>query len=188
MGLGPEECQTYRALAARVNYIAQDNPCIQYSAKEICQHMANPAVEHFAKTKKLARFIVGVKSARLCYAWQSEAEALHMKIYADSDWAGCTETRKSTSGGLAQVGRHTLRAWTSTQTTVATSSAEAEFYAMVEGASRGLGLRSMLGELGVVTGVVELHTDSSAAKSFASRRGLGKMRHVDINFCGCNRR
>ena len=182
VGLGPEECRAYRALAARVNYIAQDNPCIQCSAKEICRHMANPAVEHFAKIKKLARFMVGVKSARLCYAWQSEAEALHMKIYVDSDWAGCTETRKSTSGGLAQVGRHTLRAWSSTQTTVATSSAEAEFYAMVEGASRGLGLRSMLGELGVVTGVVELHTDSSAAKSFASRRGLGKMRHVDIKF------
>ena len=53
---------------------------------------------------------------------------------------------------------------------------------MVEGAPRGLGLRSMLGELGVVTGAVELLADSSAAKSFVSRRGLGKMRHVDVKF------
>ena len=45
-----------------------------------------------------------------------------------------------------------------------------------------MGLRSMLGELGLVTGVVELHTDSSAAKSFASRLSLGKMKHVDIKF------
>ena len=27
---------------------------------------------------------------------------------------------------------------------------------------------------------LEMHTDSSAAKSFVSRRGLGKMRHVDL--------
>ena len=79
-----------------------------------------------------------------------------------------------------KLGRHTLRTWSTTQPTAAMSSAEAELYAMTEGAARGMGVRSMLGELGVPIETVYLHTDSSAAKSFASRRGLGKMRHLEV--------
>ena len=39
----------------------------------------------------------------------------------------------------------------------------------------------MAAEVGVVFGAtpIILYTDSTAAKSFASRRGLGKMRHIE---------
>ena len=59
------------------------------------------------------------------------------------------------------------------------SSAEAEYYALVEGAVRALGLQSMMRELGIEVDVV-LATDSSAAKSFSSQRGLGRMRHIEV--------
>ena len=60
------------------------------------------------------------------------------------------------------------------------SSGEAEFYAMVEGGTRGTGLKSMLNELGGRFGEVVLFTDSSAAKGFCSQRGLSRIRHVDV--------
>ena len=142
--------------------------------------MANPKVPDFQIIKKLARFMVGLKEVRFCYDWQSEAEARELRVFVDSDWAGCVRSRRSTSGGVVQLGKHTLRTWSATQAMVAMSSAEAEFYAMVEGATRGIGLSGMLEELGLVTGGVELHTDSSAAKSFASRRGVGKIRHISV--------
>ena len=72
-----------------------------------------------------------------------------------------------------------LKSWSTTQATVAMSSAEAEFHAMVEGATRSLGFRSMVRELGVNMDIVIL-TDSSAAKSFASQRGLKRMRHLEV--------
>ena len=53
---------------------------------------------------------------------------------------------------------------------------------MVGGVTRAKGLVNLARELGfggVLTGV-RLGTDSSAAKSFVSRRGLGRMRHLDI--------
>ena len=79
-----------------------------------------------------------------------------------------------------RLGRHTLKTWSTTQPVIAMSSAEAELYAMTEGATRGMGLQTMLGEMGVFIATLHLYTDSSAAKSFASRRGLGKMRHVEV--------
>jgi hypothetical protein len=178
--LSVQEQTMYRALAARVNYMAQDDPSIQYAAKEICRHMSKPKAFDFQRIKKLARFLVGVQNVSFKYVWQSEDEGRELRVFVDSDWAGCIQSRRSTSGGMLRLGHHVLRAWSSTQPTVALSSAEAEFYAMVEGATRGIGFKTMLGELGVTSGAVELYTDSSAAKSFASRRGLGKLRHICI--------
>ena len=59
------------------------------------------------------------------------------------------------------------------------SSAEAEFHAMVEGATRSIGFQSMAGELGVKMDIT-IFTDSSAAKSFASQRGLKRIRHLEV--------
>ena len=53
---------------------------------------------------------------------------------------------------------------------------------MIEAVVRSKGLASLAKELGFknVSNVVVLGTDSSAAKSFVCRRGLGKMRHIEI--------
>ena len=53
---------------------------------------------------------------------------------------------------------------------------------MVEGVTRAKGLLSLASELGFsgLAQVVRMWTDSSAAKSFVSRRGLGRMRHLEI--------
>ena len=74
-------------------------------------------------------------------------------------------------------GSHCLKSWASTQTVVALSSGEAEFYGIVKGGSQGLGARGILGDLGVTVGIV-IHTDASAARGIALRKGLGKVRHI----------
>jgi hypothetical protein len=53
---------------------------------------------------------------------------------------------------------------------------------MVEAVTRAKGLLTLATELGwgELSLVVHLGTDSNAAKSFVSRRGLGKMRHLEI--------
>ena len=79
-------------------------------------------------------------------------------------------------------GNHCIKTWSSSQGAYALSSAEAELYGMIEGVTRAKGLRSLAFELGFrdISNVVKLGTDSSAAKSFVNRRGLGKMRHLEI--------
>ena len=80
------------------------------------------------------------------------------------------------------LGKHCIKTWSASQGAVALSNAEAEFYGMIEGATRAKGLLSLAGEMGFggLSNVVYLGTDSSAAKSFVSRRGLIKMRHIEI--------
>jgi hypothetical protein len=171
--------RTFRGLAATVNFMSLDNPALQFPAKEVCRRMASPTQNDIATLKRLARFMVSLEGAEICYPWQSEAEAKELRVYVDSDWAGCAKTRRSTSGGVLMVGRHVLRTWSVTQAVTALSSAEAEFYAMIEGGTRGIGLKNMLNELGGDFTEVVLFTDSSAAKGFSSQRGLSKIRHIE---------
>ena len=80
------------------------------------------------------------------------------------------------------VGRHVLRTWSRTQSTVATSSGEAALIAMFEGAARGCGMQAILSEMGMLPSLslLRVSTDSSVAKSFVATRGVGKMRHLEV--------
>ena len=114
------------------------------------------------------------------YDWQEEMERAF--VFTDSDWGGNCKDRRSTSGGVFMLGGHCFKTWSATQGAYALSSAEAELYGMVEGATRSKGLVSLARELGFggLSLSFELGTDSSAAKSFVNRRGLGKMRHLQV--------
>ena len=79
------------------------------------------------------------------------------------------------------VGQHLLRHGSNLQSVIGLSSAESEYYAMTKGAALALGLHAALEEWGLSM-KLELHSDSSAARAFASRRGLGKMRHVQTRY------
>ena len=68
----------------------------------------------------------------------------------DSDWAACRVTRKSTSGGLVMLGSHVIRTWSATQSVIAMSSGEAEYYSMVKGSSMGMGIKSIAMDMGGV--------------------------------------
>ena len=106
---------------------------------------------------------------------------MELHAYGDSDWGGRRGSRKSTSGGVVMLGKHCIKTWSSTQGAVALSSAEAEFYAMIEAIVRAKGVLNIMKEIGIsVIEKIQLFTDSSAAKSFVSRTGLGRMKHLEI--------
>ena len=75
---------------------------------------------------------------------------------------------------------HTVKSWSSTQSIIALSAGEAEQYAINKCAAMALGLQSLLNDTGVSLDV-KLFTDASTGKSMATRRGLGKVRHISIN-------
>ena len=177
--LGGAEATEFRGAAARLNFLSQDSPELMYPAKEVSQEMASPAKGAWKRLKKVSRFLRGRKSVVWEFPWQDDSQEVH--VYADSDWGGRRGSRKSTSGGLLMLVKHCIKTWSSTQGAVALSSAEAEFYAMIEAVIRGKGILNIMLEMGFeITERIQLFTDSSAAKSFVSRRGIGKMRHLEI--------
>ena len=99
--------------------------------------------------------------------------------YSDANWARCPVTRKSTSCSVMMLGTHCIGVNTSTQSVIGLSSTEAEFYGGVKTACPALGMRSLMGDLGVST-TVRPSSDSSGAKGIAARRGAGGARHIEL--------
>jgi len=105
----------------------------------------------------------------------------YMEVFVDSDWAGCPSTRKSTSGGFLVLGKHLVKTWSSTQATRALSSGEADHYAIIEGASRALGVQSLMDDMGYEC-KIKMRSDSSAGRAISLRKGTGKVRHLQVKY------
>ena len=176
-----DEATGFRSIAARGNYLAQDRPDIQFSTNRLCKNMAEPLRKNEYMLKKLGRYLRGVKTAEYVYADVDESELERIDVYTDSDWAGCRKTRKSVSGGMVAWAGGFLKSWSKTQSIIATSSGEAEYYALAKGLAEAIGIRSLAADLGFEVRI-RVWVDSSAAKSMATRTGLGKVRHMDVRY------
>ena len=141
--------------------------------------MARPRVGDWQLLKRIARYLVGAPRYEQRFRLQDRPSQLD--IFTDSDWAGCKTTCRSTSGGVALWGNHCIKTWSSTQATIALSSAEAELYALTKGAGQGLGMMTLMEDLGVSASVT-MHTDASAAIGIVRRAGLGKLRHLNVRY------
>jgi len=167
----------FRSAAARTNYLAQDRPDIAFAAKEVCRDMACPTMRSWKKLKRIVRYLVRRPRVVNFYDFQDHVEEL--TVFADANWAGCKTTRKSTSGGCVLRGGHLLRFWSKTQATIAQSSGESELLGAVRGGVEALGAMTLLKDFGERC-TAKLVLDASAALGILQRRGVGKIRHLDV--------
>ena len=171
------DATSFRALAARANYLAQDRGDISFATKEVCRHMAHPTRGAMRRLKRLGRYLLGHPRVVWKFEWQPLQRCL--TSYSDSDWAGCRETARSTTGGLVMMGTHPLKSWCVTQKHVTLSSAEAELMAIVRCASECIGM-TQLAQTWALDLQAEIYADSSAALAICKRQGCGRLRHVRI--------
>ena len=173
-----KEAGIYRAITARGNYLSQDRTDIKYAVKELSRQMAKPRRRDWRKIVRFGKYLL--KHGRYVCRFGYQDGVSKLDVWTDTDYAGCRETRKSTSGGVIQLGGHTIRGWSNTQKVIALSSGEAEYYGIVKGISEGIGTRSILQDMDVQL-KIRVKEDSSAALGMANRTGLGKVRHIEVN-------
>jgi hypothetical protein len=168
----------FRGVAARCNYLSFDRPDLQFATKEVCREMSKPTTGSLRRLRRIGCYLKNTK--RLIWRYDMQDETDTLDVFTDSDWAGCRRSRKSTSGGAIMLGKHCIKTWSKTQALIAKSSGEAELYAVVKGAAESLGMVTLARDLGCKVGV-QLHIDALAAKGMIERKGLSKVRHLDVN-------
>ena len=173
------EVKVYRSAVMRASFLAQDRADLGEAVKSLAQGMSSPTRAHMADLKILGRYLVGKPHLALVFKQQRMPKEL--KITVDSDHATDKTTRKSTTGMVQRLGLHTVKQSSNLQTPIGLNVSEAEYYALCHGAAHGLGLQSFMRDIGIDLKLV-VESDSTSAKSFASRRGLGKQRHVETRY------
>ena len=118
----------FRSLGGALQYLTITRLDLPFSVNSICQYMHAPTEDHFRALKRILRYVKGTVLHGLQLHRNPYRDLL---AYSDADWAGCPDTRRSTTGYLTFLG-HNLISWCSKkQSTVSCSSAEAEYRSLV---------------------------------------------------------
>lgn len=183
--LSAAEKDIYASCVGSSIYLSQDRADLKFSVKELARRLHAPRRCDFQNLKVFARYLVGTKN----YGHVSKLvdgldprDPLPLHAYTDSDWAGCAETRKSSSGEVIVLAGTVVETNSTTQAGVpATSSGEAEVRALTHCAQTCVYVKNLAQEdFGLKIDVPRVWCDSSAALQAAKRIGLGKMRHIAV--------
>ena len=146
--------------------------------KCFARSMAKPTPGSLGDLEEVARFLLGTKHLAL-HLWRQTFPKC-ISTYVDRDFDGCRSTRRNTTGMVQMVGGHDVKHSSNLQGATGLNVPECEYHALTHGAAHGLGLRSYMADLGLEMSL-EILSDSSA-RALASRRGLGRQRHVQTRY------
>ena len=91
----------YRSLAGALQYLTFTSPDLTYAVQQVWLHMHDPRESHLAALKRLLRYVRGTIDLGMVLHRSPSAELV---VYTDADWAGCPDTRRSTSGYAVFLG------------------------------------------------------------------------------------
>ena len=91
----------YRSLAGALQYLTFTRPDHTYAVQQVCLHMHDPRESHLAALKRLLRYVRVTIDLGMVLHRSPSAELV---VYTDADWAGCPDTRRSTSGYAVFLG------------------------------------------------------------------------------------
>jgi hypothetical protein len=143
--------------------------------------MERPTEMHLQAVKRILRYLRGTTEFGIIYRKGDEGQ---LRAYADSDYAGDVDDRKSTSGFVFMLGTGVV-SWSSKKQPVVTlSTTEAEFIAVASCACQGVWLRRILGNIGLeqVTNTVIYCDNNSAIKLSKNPVLHGRSKHIDVRF------
>ncbi|CAA7030340.1 unnamed protein product [Microthlaspi erraticum] len=142
-------------------YLQITRPDITSAVNKLSQFSAAPRKAHHQALLKILHYIKGTVGQGLFYSASSD---LQIRIYVDADYAGCRDTRKSTTGYCIFLGSSLITWKSKKQDVVSKSSAEAEYRSLSKATDELVWFTNFLKELQVpLSKPTQLYCDNMAA-------------------------
>nr|GEX76602.1 uncharacterized mitochondrial protein AtMg00810-like [Tanacetum cinerariifolium] len=116
----------YRSMIRSLMYLTSSRPDIMFAVCACARFQVTPKVSHIHAVKRIFRYLKGKPNLGL---WYPKDSPFDLVAYSDSDYAGASLDRKSTTGGCQFFGSRLISWQCKKQTVVVTSSIEAEYVA-----------------------------------------------------------
>jgi hypothetical protein len=173
----------YRSILGQVLYIAiTTRPDIVPAVSACGKFAENPGVAHWEALLRILAYLHGTQ--HLILELGEVSKDIVLTAYADADWAGDLDKRKSRSGYVVLCNKSPIIWSSKLQNSVALSSTEAEYVSLSITARDVIWCRTLLCELGFEqsNATVIYEDNDSCIKIANSPRKHPGIKHVDIRY------
>jgi len=175
-----EQVTTYQSMIGSLMYLVTGTRRdLAYTISFLAQFSSCPTDEHIKAAKHVFRYVNGTRNLGLFYLYTT-TNAIDVDV--DADFAGCHDTRRSTSGYIVLFNNCCVSWLSKKQASVGKSTTEAEFIAMFYGTSHIRWLLKGLTDLRLHVPIA-MHTDNTGANFLAVNTQINvRTKHIAVDF------
>nr|GFA17040.1 hypothetical protein [Tanacetum cinerariifolium] len=139
------DVHTYRSMIGSLMYLTSSRPDIMFAVCACARFQVTPKASHLHAVKRIFRYLKGKPHLGL---WYPKDLPFNLVAYLNSDYAGASLDRKSTTGGCQFLGWRLISWQCKKQIVVATSSTKAEYVAAASCCAQLLWIQNQLLDYG----------------------------------------
>ncbi|GJS36599.1 putative ribonuclease H-like domain-containing protein [Tanacetum coccineum] len=176
----------YRSMIGSLMYLTASRPDIMFAVCACARFQVTPKASHLHAVKRIFRYLKHQPKLGLWYPRDSPFE---LEAFSDSDYAGASLDRKSTTGGCQFLGRRLISWQCKKQTIVANSTTEAEYVAAAHCCGQVLWIQNQMMDYGFNFMNTKIHIDNESTicvvknPVYHSRTKHIEIRHHFIRDC-----
>ncbi|GJW01068.1 retrovirus-related pol polyprotein from transposon TNT 1-94 [Tanacetum coccineum] len=174
----PVEATLYRGMIGSLMYLKSSRPNLIYAVCLCVRYQAKHTEKHLNEVKRIFRYLKGTINMGL---WYSKDTGMSLIAYADTDHAGCQDTRHSTSRRSQFLGDK-LVSWSSKKKkSTVISSIKAKYIALSGCCTQILWMHSQLTDYGFQFNKIPLYCDNKSAIALCCNNVQhSRAKHIDV--------
>lgn len=159
------------------------HPDIAFIVGVLDRYLSDPGMKHWKAAKCAIRYLKRTKDYGLIYRRSNSLEVIG---FSDSNFGGCEDSRRSTSGYIFMLAGGAISWKSAKQTLKASSTMAAEFIACYEASHHGIWLRNFVTRLRVVNDIdkpLKIYRNNNSVVLYSNKNmSSTKSKFVDIKF------
>uniref|UniRef100_A0AAV1TIP8 Polyprotein n=1 Tax=Peronospora matthiolae TaxID=2874970 RepID=A0AAV1TIP8_9STRA len=172
----------YRELVGALMYIATcTRPDIAHAVGEVAKFCERYDKSHWTAAKRILKYLKTTQDLSIVFSGINKGELIG---FADANWAGDLDTRRSTTGYVFFLNGSVISWNSKRQPTVATSSTEAEYMSLYSATQEAIWLRGLLKDLNYCAkNATTIFQDNQGCIALAKNPVYhSRTKHIDIKF------
>nr|GEX73207.1 retrovirus-related Pol polyprotein from transposon TNT 1-94 [Tanacetum cinerariifolium] len=177
----PVDQKKYQSMVGALMYQTASRPDIVHATCYCARYQAKPNEKHLTAVKQIFWYLKYTINMGL---WYSKDIGFKLTAFLYSDYTGCLDSRKSTSGGIQFLGSDKLVSWSSKkQDCTSMSSVEAKYVSLSTCCAQVLWLRTQLTDYGFHFDKIPMYCDSKAAIAISCNPVQHSLtKHIDVRY------
>ncbi|GKD47700.1 hypothetical protein Tco_1276676, partial [Tanacetum coccineum] len=168
----------YRSMIGSLMYLTTSRPDIMFAVCACARFQVTPKTSHFNAVKRIFRYLKGQPKLGL---WYPRDSPFDLEAFSDSDYAGASLDRKSTTGGCQFLGKRLISWQCKKQTIVANSTTEAEYVAAANCCGQVLWIQNQMLDYGFNFMNTKIYIDNESTICIVKNPVFhSKTKHIEI--------